>query len=157
MIKDLILWLWLPVAPSSCCTGRLCDTGKLSPCGECWSEGKHGDYNDYDDYGDYNHDHHARARTWSILGLGSSFFTQRTTITVVSENSLHLQKTIVVIIMRMVMMLMMRMMTMMMMTQRGAKSVVLVRHLCRNLVYFSQLAQDDQDDQDDHDDQSDEP
>ena len=150
MIKDLILWLWLPVAPSSCCTGRLCDTGKLSPCGECWSEGKHGDYNDYDDYGDYNHDHHARARTWSILGLGSSFFTQRTTITVVSENSLHLQKMIVMIIMRMVMMRSR-------MTQQGAKSVVLVRHLCRNLVYSSQLAQDDQDDQDDHDDQSDEP
>ena len=57
-------------------------------------------------------------------------------------------------------------------TQQGAKSVVLVRHLCRNLVYSSQLAQDDQedqddhdvqddhddqDDQDDHDDQSDEP
>ena len=42
-----------------------------------------------------------------------------------------------------------------MMTQRSAKSVVLVRHLCRNLVYSSQLAQDDQEDQDDHDDQDD--
>ena len=53
-------------------------------------------------------------------------------------------------------MLMMKMiLMMMMMTQRGAKSVVLVRHLCRNLVYSSQLAQDDQDDQEDQDDQYD--
>ena len=41
------------------------------------------------------------------------------------------------------------------MTQQGAKSVVLVRHLCRNLVYSSQLAEDDQDDPEDQDDQDD--
>ena len=40
-------------------------------------------------------------------------------------------------------------------TQQGAKSVVLVRHLCRNLVYSSQLAEDDQDDPEDQDDQDD--
>ena len=44
---------------------------------------------------------------------------------------------------------------MMMMTQLPSESVVLVRHLCRNLVYSSQLAQNDQDDQYDHDDQND--